>query len=149
MKIKYFILFVAITILGLLFFYGQAKNKAKNAAHTPEDLSQGIPDDFLAFYNQFHEDSVFQMTRINFPLKGIKAIENIGGGESYSYSQDEWIIHKPFDDMGGTFSRSFEEFSGIVVETMLANEGQFRSVRRWAKLGDEWHLIFYQPMGMY
>lgn len=134
----------------MLFFYSQSKkSKTTNQTVTTEVVSQGMPDDFLAFYNQFHEDSIFQMEHINFPLKGIKAIEDTGGGEEYSYSKEEWIIHKPFDDMGGTFSRSFEEFAGIVVETIIANGGQFRSVRRWAKLGDEWNLIFYQPMGMY
>ena len=149
LKLKYFLLFIAITALGLLFFYSQAKSKANKQTITTEDISQGIPDDFLPFYNQFHEDTSFQMAHINFPLQGIKTIEGTGGGEDYMYARDEWIIHKPFDDMSGTFSRSFEEFAGIIVETIMANGGQFRSVRRWAKLGDEWNLIFYQPMGMY
>jgi hypothetical protein len=149
LKLKYFLLFIFITALGLFFFYSQAKSKANNQTIRTEEISQGIPDDFLAFYNQFHEDTTFQLAHINFPLRGIKAIENIGGGEDYLYARNEWIIHRPFDDMGGTFSRSFEEFAGMIVETMLANNGQFRSVRRWARLGDKWNLIFYQPMGMY
>jgi len=101
----------------------------------------------LFFY--YTSKAKFQMAHINFPLKGIKVIEEIGGGEEYMYSSQEWIMHKPFDDMGGTFSRTFEEFGGMVVESIVANGGQFRSLRRFAKLSDEWNLIYYQPMGMY
>lgn len=138
-----------ITALGLLFFYSQAKKQTTEQSSLTEQEEQGIPDDFLAFYNQFHEDTSFQIRHISFPLKGIRAIEETGGGEEYMYSKSEWIMHQPFDDMGGTFTRSFEEFSGIIVETIIANGGQFKSVRRWAKLGDEWNLIYYQGMGMY
>jgi len=149
-KTKYLLLFLLITALGLLFFYRQAKkNKTPIPQESTEVVSNGIPDDFLPFYNQFHADSVFQLTRVNFPLKGIKVNVETGGGTEYNYTQDEWTIHKEFDDMGGTFTRSFEEFAGIVVETIVANGGQFKSVRRFAKLSGEWHLIYYQPMGMY
>ncbi len=151
MKKQYLFLFIAMTLLGILFFYTKDKmNKTANSVETAayED-SNGMPEDFLEFYNQFHEDSLFQLEHISFPLKGFKVIEETGGGEAHSYMKADWKIHKPFDDMGGTFSRSFEEFGGIVAETIVANGGQFRSVRRFAKLSDEWNLIFYQPMGMY
>ena len=139
-----------MTALGLLFFYTKAKvNKTASAPVVAEEPVGEMPSDFLTFYNEFHRDSTYQMAHISFPLKGMKVIEDIGGGEEYMYSQDEWIIHKPFDDMGGTFTRSFEEFGGIVAETMIANGGQFISVRRFAKLSGEWNLIFYKPMGMY
>lgn len=150
MKKKYLLLFIAITILGLLFFYTKAKwrKTAETSKNTTETVVN-MPNDFLEFYNKFHEDSLFQISHISFPLKGMKVIEEIGGGEAYQYTQEEWIIHKPFDDMGETFSRSFEEFGGIVAETIVANGGQFRSVRRFAKLSGEWNLIYYQPMGLY
>lgn len=139
-----------MTALGLIFFYTQAKTGNSVKSVENEEAYDGeMPNDFLEFYNKFHEDSTFQMEHIIFPLKGMKAIEDTGGGEAYEYSSAEWLIHKPFDDMGGTFARSFEEFAGIVVEKIEANGGQFQSIRRFAKLSDEWHLIYYQPMGMY
>jgi len=150
LKTKYFLLFLVITGLGLLFFWNQSKAKKKtDNTSVIEVASNGIPEDFLPFYNTFHEDSIFQLSHISFPLKGIKVTEETGGGIEYQYTADEWVIHKEFDDMGGTFSRSFEEFAGIVVETIVANGGQFKSVRRFAKLSGEWNLIYYQPMGMY
>lgn len=150
LKTKYFLIFLLITALGLVFFYTQAKSKkGSDTTEVIELPSAGIPDDFLPFYNKFHEDSLFQMEHIAFPLKGVKVIEETGGGEAHMYIADEWMIHKEFDDMGGTFDRSFEEFAGMVVETIVANGGQFKSVRRFAKLSGEWHLIYYQPMGIY
>lgn len=139
-----------MTLLGLTFFYTQSKMSDKfKQTQEDEAYSSEMPSDFLEFYNTFHEDSTFQMEHISFPLKGLKVIENTGGGEKYEYSEQEWLIHKPFDAMGGTFSRSFEEFAGIVVEKIEANGGQFTSIRRFAKLSGEWNLIYYQPMGMY
>lgn len=140
-----------MTILGLLFFFtrGKMNQNTSDSESIENEVFGGIPDDFLEFYNRFHEDSIYQLDHISFPLKGFKVIEEVGGGETYTYVKEEWVSHKPFDDMGGTFNRSFEEFGGIVAETIVANGGQFRSVRRFAKLSGEWNLIFYQPMGMY
>ena len=151
MKTKYFLLFLALTALGLLFFYTKANVQNTLGANTPtkEAATIEIPSDFLTFYNKFHLDTSFQKAHITFPLKGIKATEETGGGEAYMYSKEEWVLHKPFDDMDGTFTRSFDAFGGIVAETIIANGGQFSAIRRFAKLGGEWNLIYYQPMGMY
>ena len=34
---------------------------------------QGLPDDFVAFYEKFHADSAYQMAHIQFPLEGYPA----------------------------------------------------------------------------
>lgn len=110
----------------------------------------GMPADFLDFYERFHADPEFQLAHVSFPLQGVKATDEDGGVEAHNYTKDEWVTHKPYDDLDGTFRRSFSEFGGMVTETIQANQSEsFRMLRRFAKLGDEWHLIYYEPMGMY
>lgn len=107
-----------------------------------------LPEDFSAFYDRFHTDSAFQMAHINFPLEGKKALEE-GGSEPYTYRQEEWKLHKPYNDYEGTYQRSFTSIGNMVTETIRATQGSFRMIRRFAKLSGEWTLIYYEPMGMY
>ena len=143
---------LTITILvtfTLLSTSCKSKNDTSTSPTPSTYESQGITDDFYTFYDTFHKDTSFQMSRINFPLKGRKLIEEVGGSLDYQYSKGEWIIHKPYDDMEGTFQRSFQEFQGIITETISGGGGQFTMRRTFAKLTGEWNLIYYEPMGMY
>ncbi len=114
----------------------------------PTDQSE-IPKDFIQFYSDFHLDSVFQIEHIIFPLSGKSIISEMGSSIPYKFSLDAWKLHKPYNDMNGTYHRKFVAFNGIVQETISANGGMFTMVRRFAKIQDEWQLIYYEPMGMY
>ena len=49
------------------------------------------PENFDKFYNRFHTDSTFQMSRIKFPLQG----KIIQGDQETKWSRDNWIMMKP------------------------------------------------------
>lgn len=115
-----------------------------------EDKPIEIPEDFISFYNQFHTDTAYQLQHILFPLQGIpslKAGDDITGMQWW-FEKDGWKYHKPFNDMDGTYTRSFDNFAGIITETIVDNTGQFTMVRRFTKSSeDEWTLIYYKEMG--
>lgn len=94
-----------------------------------------IPEDFVPFYQAFHSDSLYQMEHILFPLKG--------QSDSTQWSQADWVMHHPIDNSSGEFRRSLDNFQGIIIETITHDKGLFNMVRRFAKLGDDWHLIYY------
>lgn len=147
--IKIFALFVIMFIS-----FWSCKEKMEQAANeeTPENIveeKEALPDDFMAFYDQFGADSVFQMEHIVFPLDGEKALSESGvaGIHLTKWQKEDWKMQRTFNDMDGTFQREFISFHGIVSEAIQDKSGEFSMLRRFSKIGDQWMLIFYQEMG--
>lgn len=143
---------VLAAISSAFLFYKKIKVDQPKT-ETVEEVSVAenrLPSDFHAFYDQFHTDSVFQLSRIVFPLTGV-----IQEGDSelalveIQWLEEDWKIHKPFDNHGGTFERTFSNTSGIISETITGNGGMFSLEKRYSKLAGEWHLIYYQGLVMH
>jgi len=82
------------------------------------------------------DDSVFQMARIQFPL--------MGKGDTAAWRADEWLLHRPVDFSRSDFTQEIAPIGeDILVERIVHKMGDFRLLRRWARLDDEWFLIYY------
>ncbi len=105
------------------------------AEQAPAELPAEYAD-FPEFYERFHTDSAFQMGHIQFPL--------MGKSDTGTWQLTEWRLHRPVDYERSDFSREFTPLGeDILIETILHKMGDYGMVRRWARLGDEWNLIYY------
>lgn len=95
-----------------------------------------LPDGFSDFYYRFHNDSIYQLDHILFPLKEKDNGEN--------WTTEDWVINKQFELNEEEFSVTMENFNGIVTETIKANTGVFQLQRRFAKFDGQWTLIYYK-----
>jgi hypothetical protein len=68
--------------------------------------------------------------------------------KDFKWQKDKWIIHKPYNDGGGEFSRSFLNFNNIITEEISDASGQFTMVRRFSKMDNDWYLIYYKEIGL-
>lgn len=138
--IKDLFIIVVIVLVGI----GCRQKEGQAAEIQPKVLSE----DFESFYEKFHTDTVFQMRSIIFPLEGMptRADSTIIIPPDFRWQKKNWLVHKPFDDMNGTFSRSFLNFNSIIIEKISDNSGLYTMERRFAKLGGEWHLIYYKEL---
>ncbi|NNF36669.1 MAG: hypothetical protein HKN68_21385 [Saprospiraceae bacterium] len=125
----------------IVFTAFSCKNKSN-----PEVEGVTIPEDFYPFYDRFHNDSLYQMDHIIFPLTGEPAEETLKGQE-WTWPKEDWVMHKPFDDKG-TFKRDWYAINSVIVEKISDSSGRFTMERRWAKMGGEWNLIYYKEMGI-
>ncbi len=145
MNIKNLILFLIIASLCNC----KSKDAATENNTTAEATNPTTPPDFEVFYEKFGKDTAFQMSHIIFPLEGRPAMkdgmDNID--PNFKWQKKDWIKHRAFDDMDGTFSRGFMNFAGIITEEVADNSGNFTMIRRFAKISDQWHLIYYKEMG--
>lgn len=108
---------------------------------------QALPSDFVAFYQLFHADSTYQVQHIQFPLKGLISFDTIQNQE-HSWNISEWILHKQIDDMNGTFTVKYRILSESLIEEQVTARGyNFDMLRRFAKLGEDYKLIYYKSMG--
>ena len=130
---------VIIILLSLIFF--QCKPSKPDAAI--EEVK--LPEDFAAFYNNFHTDSTYQINHITFPLEGV---QNANEGKidillPIKWEREDWVLHKAFNDHNGTFTRTYELAGPIIIEKISDANNFFAMERRFAKLSGEWHLIYY------
>ena len=125
----------------------QAKTEISAEVDTSE---KSLPADFYGFYDQFHTDSLFQMSHIVFPLSGVtQEGDTLLTLVATQWLENDWTLHKPFDNHGGTFERNFTNNKGIITETIIGNGGMFSLEKRYSKLAGEWHLIWYQGLVMH
>ena len=147
------IIIALIAISCVFFFFNRMNNtdqKVPESTSQEAEYSNKLPEDFHDFYNSFHSDSIFQMEHIIFPLAGIgKSGDSVNTIVKKQWLADEWLLHKPFNDQGGTFERSFTNVQGIVTETITGNGGMFSMEKRYSRLADDWYLIYYQELIMH
>lgn len=114
-----------------------------------EVLENGISASFWPFFEQWQADSVFQKQHIIFPLQGVPATtDEMIEGETFYWQEADWLVHRPFDNMGGTFTQSYTQMGHMVTETISDQSKTFQMQRRFAKMNDKWMLIYYGAMRM-
>ena len=155
---KYVLSFLLGVLCTSIFFIYYLKNRLASTA-TPEvstelvttqdeEAPSGLPSGFRKFYENFHRDSIYQLTHIRFPLEGIpeKETEQTDLTDFY-WKKDEWILHRPFNAMDGSFIRDFQSLGDkMVIEKIHHAEASFGMQRRFSRDGDEWYLIYYAAM---
>lgn len=111
-----------------------------------ESSSDAAADDFSAFYERFHRDADYQLAHINFPLEGLPSdadAETIASG-NFHWEAEDWELQRPFDVENSDFNREFIRFGDdLVVEKIIHKSGEYGTIRRFAKMGKEWYLIYY------
>ncbi|MCB0662324.1 MAG: hypothetical protein KDC24_06270 [Saprospiraceae bacterium] len=129
--------FVTLLFLGVF----ACKEGPAKAAETP-----GMTNltDFNAFYMRFHRDTAYQTAHITFPLDGLPANADslTMGNEQFKWQRNDWKYHQLLDD--DEFTRNFLVLNdNLVSESIRLKNSNLGLVRRFAKMGDDWYLIYY------
>ena len=155
---KYVLSFFAGVLFTSIFFLYYLKNRLATTttpiAITEQEMVQddvapsGLPAGFRKFYENFHRDSLFQLSHIRFPLEGIPERETEDMDLSGFYWKKEgWTMHRPFDAMDGSFIRDFQSVGeDMVIEKIRHAQASYGMQRRFSRDGDQWYLIYYAAM---
>ena len=153
---KYFIGFIVGVLASSMFFTWKLKQMTKTADdpgvegnYVEEQEDESMPPDFLAFYQRFHSDSVYQMEHIVFPLQGLPSMADDAtlSANNYRWQKEDWVLHQPFENAEGEFSRRFTKINDeMVIENIELVGGGYGMQRRWSKSGEDWYLIYYAGM---
>jgi hypothetical protein len=134
------------------FFYifvGWALLATAFSCNQPGDSPANNTGDFEDFYRRFHEDEAYQMAHITFPLEGLPAhadSELLAAG-TFRWDMEDWEPHRPFDATNSEFRRELTALGDdLVIEKIVHRSGAFGTLRRFARLGGEWYLIYYAGM---
>jgi hypothetical protein len=109
-----------------------------------------IPDinDFDSFYRSFHQDSLFQMSHIRFPLEGEPdQSDTIAYTQTFYWRPEHWVRHRLFNPSDTAFERSFRALdSSMIIEVIRHRLSPLKMERRWSRNDTAWELIYYSPL---
>ena len=141
-KIKFNNFFKFTFILIFLFTFNACKQKNNLSDNEIKEL----PSDFVAFYTKFHNDSIFQLTHIQFPLPGFPSqVDSIAN--NFEWTKETWRMHRAENFSDSLFTRTFEmPAPNCVNETVVMKNTPLGTFRRFYKRDKDWFLIFYADM---
>lgn len=130
---------MAALALALLSCRNQGGNEVREPL--PEEYRS-----FVEFYERFHQDSAYQMEHIVFPLEGLPSEADsatIASG-AFRWTQDNWRLQRGFDLESSGFAQELIPVGeGLIIEKITHKAGGLGMQRRFARLGQEWYLIYY------
>ena len=95
---------------------------------------------FDVFYNEFHSDSLFQMSRIKFPLQG----QNIDGFKKNKWTKVNWVLLKTkiYDIDTLEFKTRWEKSATSFVQKCYLEHSGFSSEYRFQLIKKKWYLTY-------
>lgn len=119
-----------ITAITVLFGCAQKKNQPVKG------------EMFKAFYKKFHQDSVFQISRIKFPLPGINSEEMEVGDTVYYWQKKNWVVSHLVDT---TLFKIKLSLSDSVAEEEITNQYPDLLIKRkFQRINGDWYLVYYE-----
>lgn len=142
-KTSLFTVLLSATVLFLA-----CNSTADNPANVEITGEGSAIEDFASFYNKFHQDSLFQVSRISWPLNGNFVQDSLGEAKDLRYELSEWVMHRPILDNPDFVQQIRPLTEDLIVEEIKARAGKYRIERRFARLTGGWHLIYYHVSGI-
>lgn len=108
-----------------------------------------LPADFVQFYEKFHEDSLFQMEHIQWPLRGIPSTADsiTWTDDDYYFMPDLWTIHTNSGFNDTTYVRTYKVLNDMMImEFIQMRNAPFGMERRFVKMDSSWTMIYYVGM---
>ncbi|MCO6478334.1 MAG: DUF4348 domain-containing protein [Phaeodactylibacter sp.] len=115
----------------------------------PQEQLPAEYQDFVAFYERFHQDSAYQVEHIIFPLEGLprEADSATIASAAFRWQKEDWRVQRPFNLQSNNFEQQLIPISeGLIIEKIIHKGSGLAMQRRFARLGDEWYLIYYADL---
>ncbi|WPP48856.1 hypothetical protein [Catalinimonas niigatensis] len=108
---------------------------------------KGARENFDVFYEKFLSDSSFQMERIQFPLPGIKTIED-EEDSTYQWTKEEWVMLKEPDLEGTEFKRNLQVSDTLATDEIFTENAGFYFKMVYEPIKRKWHLVYMVDTGL-
>lgn len=151
---KYAIGFLIGVVATSIFFTLKLKKLTQSPTSTDsitqisDPEAERLPEDFEDFYIKFHEDSVYQIGHVLFPLRGLPTNADsaivVNGG--FHWQAEDWRMHQPFSTQNGQYMREFTSLGEELITEDIYTKDGFGMQRRFMKTDNEWFLIYYSAM---
>ncbi len=96
-------------------------------------------EDFEAFYNKFYTDSLFQLSRIEFPMLGT---DPNGSNMQFIWTTDNWKIIKKIDLNSEEIDRIAQDMGEVIQEKIIVQK-RFMIQIMYSLVNNKWYLTSY------
>jgi hypothetical protein len=145
--------FVPVLFTALLICSCGKRKHNNPSINAPADLTAATYSDnvygesFERFNERFHNDSTFQISRVEFPIGG-KYVDDL---VSRVWSADNWeILITPVSAITDTthYKHSLVRTDTFVTEKFWIEQSGFKVERRFEKKGGKWYLVYYDDINL-
>ena len=137
MKKEIFVLHLVI----LLIIVSCAKKHVQKEMDLEESkIIKKKSESFADFYDHFHSDSLFQMSRVQFPVRG----QRIDHDTSFTWNKDNWMLikYKVREIDTSEFRIRISETSNMVTEEVEYKiESGFFFESKYQLINGTWYLV--------
>jgi len=112
-----------------------------------KSIFQKETEDFETFNSKFHSDSIFQMSRINFPIEG-HLIEDF---KKYNWNSKNWQLMKTTvgsKNLSKDYKVKTMKSDSLVIENIWIENSGFYLERRFKRINNQWFLICYNEVNL-
>ena len=97
-------------------------------------------ENFDEFYNKFHSDSIFQISRIKFPLAG----KRVDGFKEIKWTKKRWSMMKTmiYDIDTTVFRTEYKKSSKEFEQKIWLENSGFSTEYRFKLINDKWYLVY-------
>ena len=105
-------------------------------AKTKPTVKKVKPENFNSFYNRFHSDSLFQISRVKFPL---------ANSEKADIEKNNWIMHRSTINNIDTsmFKTKITKTDNYYKEVIYIEGGGFYLERVFKRINGKWYLTSF------
>lgn len=141
------IIAVVVLLAGLNFIMINSciPSKKDSKDNQSREKNKATGEDFNDFYFRFHTDSLFQINRVIFPLKGFQSdntTEESEGFDESNRSKDDWIMmHQPVID--SDLILETQKTDTLVEERIYIEGAGFETGRTFKRINNIWYLDYY------
>lgn len=137
----------SIGITGFLFISFLAFNLLLSCKNQMSK-SQRIDESFDQFFDRFHADSAFQMSRIQFPLPGLDTDKMEMEDTVYHWTPDKWELHHDFNLDTTDYIVEKNISDSLAVEKIYLENSGFIVERTFKKIDGMWFLVYFKNINL-
>jgi hypothetical protein len=127
---------IILTLISIFILYqcDTGNQKRNNSSKTSSF------ENFDEFYKKFHSDSLFQISRIKFPLAGKK----VDGFEEIKWTKKKWSLMKTmiYDIDTTVFKTEYKKSSKEFKQKIWLENSGFNTEYRFKVIHNKWYLVY-------
>jgi hypothetical protein len=117
------------------------QTSCQNNTQTKSIAENSTPvEDFDEFYNKFHSDSSFQMSRVHFPLEG--GIYDSGQDSAWTKANYRILKTRIYDVDTTEFKVSFTKTDSTFTEKVWLEDSGYSSEYKFHLINKLWYLVY-------
>ena len=108
--------------------------------------SRSKAENFDQFYNRFHNDPDFQMSRLQFPLQG----QLIDGVRVENWTRSNWSVLKVkiYDVDQTDFHVKYDKGTDTFYQKFWTDEAEFYAEYRFELIERKWYLVYAKDVNL-